>query len=141
MGESSLKDVRLPLKIGLANSRAVLTSGWFYPLCAYCNKPDPVYRFDMHEVLLTRNDVRGNKELLPAIMVPQNCVLVHHNSCHLKCTSKEGKRIVTAHLIEWEGVDRILGWLSRMSKLMTSNEPKIKSLLVEDVYDEMQKLR
>jgi len=50
--------------------------------CLVCGKPFGV--FDMHEAVLSRNDVRGwkkTKKLL--IMSELNCLPLHHSPCHM----------------------------------------------------------
>ena len=94
----------------------------------------------MHEAILTRGEVRGNKELLPEIMVPENCVLVH-SSCHEHANSTENTKRCIADLIKHEGYKSVISWLLHMDALMKSGLPREKIQLVKEVYDEMRDLR
>jgi hypothetical protein len=95
----------------------------------------------MHEVLLTRGDVQGCSEKVRNwIMVPSNCVLVHHGPCHLIAVTENGKKKCIMHLIEHEGYNEISLWLRVMERVMKSRQPQWALNLVTEVWNEMQDL-
>jgi hypothetical protein len=70
----------------------------------------------MHESILTRGDVQGNKDLLDLIMVKENCVLVHPDRCHGRAATREGQLICIEHLIKHEGYALIVSWLDAIEE-------------------------
>lgn len=109
----------------------------FDPICAICNLPirkSP----DMHEVLITRGDIQGNRfDLTPMIMVPVNCVLVHpgggQSKCHQFAHTKKGQEQAVAHLLTWQQQRDIENWLEIMADVMNSGEPERNLRLVREV--------
>jgi len=92
---------------------------------------------DMHEAIITRGDVSGNKKLGKMIMVSENCVIVHHGKCHEKAATKEGQRKVIKHLIYWEGYAAIYHWLQCLAEEMKGNQADTALELVSEVWNEL----
>jgi hypothetical protein len=103
--------------------------------CAACD--EPILNsdgFDMNEVLITRGDVSGNDHLKKAIMVPENCVLVHHGQCHVNVAhTTDGQRRCIRHLIKHESYDRIMYWLQIIDIDMTGRQAQDATRLVKEV--------
>jgi len=108
--ESHMPD-RQDLKYQLFSSRKV--NGTTF--CPICRQPVSNSRpFDMHEAILTRGDVQGCRpEVQDAIMVRQNCVLVHHEKCHELAATDWGQLKCLQHLILFEGYSVICTWLNQ----------------------------
>jgi hypothetical protein len=56
------------------------------------------------------------------IFVRENCVLVHSGKCHETASTKPGQVICIRHLIEHEGLDRILAWLCEIEEHFSSRQ-------------------
>jgi len=138
MERSSFPWQRRELKYQLLRERGEITKFGFRPICPICRKAiTPWDGIDMHEVLITRGDARGlSDDFYSIIFVAQNCVLVHHNKCHKKATSKTGKRACIENLLAYEGFDLIYGWLSLMETEMNSPEATKEKLLLEEIYND-----
>ena len=88
---------------------------------------------DMHEVLITRGDLSGSP-VQYAIMVAENCVLVHHEDCHHNAATTEGQAQCVRHLISYEGYDNIRNWLIEMDDLMKGNQALHALRLLKEIY-------
>lgn len=89
----------------------------------------------MHEALLKRSDVQGNREhLLNEIMVEQNCVNLHPK-CHLMADTKEGQEIIVRALIQHCGYESIKEWLEHMISIMKSRVPEDALRLLEVIQN------
>jgi len=94
----------------------------------------------MHEAILTRGDFRARKwhpKDQEAIMVPENCVLVHGTICHEASRSAEGQVLCIIYLVHHEGADKIIAWLEGMDKIMKSSLPQTKIRSVKNVLNGM----
>lgn len=131
--ESYLASLRRKLKSQLRHNRIEFRPEGVFVYCAYCDKPIKDNSLDMNECLITRGDVAGNEILMQMIMVPENCVLVHHGDCHKWAHTVEGQERCTENLIKWNGVDSIQGWLYQMRNAMRSSIPTEALHRVEEI--------
>ena len=46
--------------------------------------------------------------------VRQNCVLVHHGSCHIRAAMEDGRVKCIRHLLEHEHFHEIMAWLGQV---------------------------
>lgn len=138
---------RNELKQEIIRTRTDIASGGFgfHPRCAICG--DILYggESDMHEVLITRGDIRGQEHLLPYIMVKANCVLVcpggSGSKCHSKAETKEGQRICIKHLLQFESEDRIIAFLDTLAgEMKSSNQADEAKALVLSVISEVNRV-
>ena len=120
MDESLLRHVRHDLKAALINERSKRIGPKYYPVCAICDKGITTGG-DLHEIIITRGDIRGNEHLRPLIHVRENCALVHPGGCHIKAATKEGQTKAIKHLIYWEGIEVIQAWLEKVGKEVTGD--------------------
>jgi len=84
------------------------------PVCAICNKPfDDYNEPSMHEVLLTRGDVKGlDIDEHHVLNVPMNVVLVHEGDCHIYAQhTPKGKMKCLRQIIKYEGLEAITNYL------------------------------
>jgi hypothetical protein len=105
------------LKHQLATERVDIFNGQIVPICASCNK-GIFGGVEMHEALISRGNVRGNKDLLVKIMVRENCVLVHPGSCHRKAETEDGKIKCLNFLIRHETYENVKNFLLTMNAIM-----------------------
>jgi hypothetical protein len=129
--ESHMPD-RQDLKYQLFSSRKV--NGTTF--CPICRQPVSNSRpFDMHEAILTRGDVQGCRpEVQDAIMVRQNCVLVHHEKCHELAATDWGQLKCLQHLILFEGFGAIFTWLNQMDELLKGNQAQLAAQKLIDAF-------
>ena len=123
---------RQDLKYQLFSSRKV--NGTTF--CPICRQPVSNSRpFDMHEAILTRGDVQGCRpEVQDAIMVRQNCVLVHHEKCHELAATDWGQLKCLQHLILFEGYSVICTWLNQMDELLKGNQAQLAAQKLIDAF-------
>ena len=93
----------------------------------------------MHEAVITRGDVQGNKDLIPLIMVQENCVLVcpggGQSKCHLAGHTKAGQRILIADLLTWIDYVNVMRWLLGIQPAFVNKTLIEEALnLVTEVY-------
>jgi len=80
----------------------------------------------MHEAILTRGDVQGCRpEVQDAIMVRQNCVLVHHEKCHELAATDWGQTKVSPTPDLIRGFGAIFTWLNQMDELLKGNQAQL----------------
>lgn len=84
----------------------------------------------MHEALFTRGNVQGDKTLLLAIMVRENCVLLHPGKCHDHAHTVTGREQCLNMLIEYEGETNVRNFLINMNNLMTTELAEERSRLL-----------
>jgi hypothetical protein len=100
---------------------------------------------DMHEAIITRGDVQGNKRLIPLIMVVENCVLVcpggGQSKCHLAGHTKAGQRILIADLLTWVEFTNVLRWLIEIEPSFVNKKliEEAMNLVTEVYYAEKKK--
>jgi len=83
------------------------------PLCALCGKHLNGNGGEMHEALITRGEVMGT-DLMTAIMVRENCVILHP-LCHRKAHTSENRIKCAEYLLQWELKEVIDAWIERIS--------------------------
>lgn len=122
---SSRKD----LKTNIYNKRKEINviKGQLYvrPVCAICDKPfDDYNEPSMHEVLITRGDVRGldiNNHYV--LNEPVNVVLVHEGDCHIYAQhTPEGKMKCFKQIVKYETLELIIRYLD----VVKSSYPTLK---------------
>ena len=87
---------------------------------------------DLHEALITRGDIQGNRALAPLVYVRENCVLVHHGKCHEYAATTEGQRVVAAHLLYWMDLQPLMDWLNRLEdEFVGTTITEAKNLITE----------
>jgi hypothetical protein len=89
----------------------------------------------MHEIMLTRGDVRGLEEIQLMVHDPRNCGWVH-SECHPMAESKEGLIRGVKYLIKYEGKDRILAFLNEMADVMIGNKGPMILAIIEEIENE-----
>lgn len=89
------------------------------PICPICNYHVSALGSEMHEALITRGEVMGT-DLKIAIMVPENCVLVHPGSCHKIAHKSTGRIKCAEYLIKHESLRPIVEWLTRLQTGMVT---------------------
>lgn len=124
------------LKNLLYQQRVEWTKNGYEPVCAICGQPSTIGALQMHESLITRGNIRGNKELMDKIMVSSNCVLVDP-ICHESADSPESKIACVKNILKYNKYEDVLVWLSDMSTLMRNDVPFNAIRLVTGVRDEM----
>ena len=119
-GTSKIQSTRSLLKLRLLSERAVYTPGkGKFPVCPICNDP-VMYGGDMHEALITKGMVRGNKDA-DKINSRQNCV-IRHNECpdgqrHNPGVGSEWDFISCLKQIVWfETYGAVIIWLNQMKE-------------------------
>ena len=71
----------------------------------------------LHQVIVTENDVIGQPDHVKiSTLVPENCVLVHHNGCYEKAYTVEGRLKCIKHLELIEGSKKIRTWEEKVDK-------------------------
>ncbi len=88
------------------------------PVCAICEQP--IFEGEsiaMHEAILSRGDVQGmSDEVKKAIMVKENCVLLHNDPCHLQeGHTKAGRQECINYLIRIEGREALIKFLEALA--------------------------
>lgn len=125
------------MKNALYQVRAELWVGRLWPICAQCGRS--MYRdADMHEAIITRRDIMGTGyEAHAAIMVPENCVLVHPGGSGSRCHSKahSDKTQVIRHLIGYETYPNLIDWLDSMEGMFKSTLVDEKKRLVSQINE------
>lgn len=116
----------------LYQQRVEWTKSGYQPLCAICGKPSLNGALQMHETLITRGDISGNKSLLSKIMVSYNCVLVDP-VCHEIANSEENKIACAVNILKYNNYDEVIAWLVEMSNCMRSNTPIEAIRLIQEV--------
>ena len=107
--------------------------------CPVCNEGMTDSGIEMHEALLTRGDVQGcNDEVKAAIMVRENCVIVHSGACHIAAQTKRGKLLCAKHLLLYEGFTHIEEWLIKMKGLMRTTQPFERINLISELMLSLQ---
>ncbi|MCL4561933.1 MAG: hypothetical protein M1281_15160 [Chloroflexi bacterium] len=98
-----------------ATKRTILRDRTFLgqPYCPVCMQPLG-NQGELHEVILTRGDVRGcPEEVRLSIHAPINCVIVHPGPCHLKAQHElEGKLACLSQIAFFEGFEPMIYWLN-----------------------------
>lgn len=105
-----------------------------FPYCPICGHAIKSLAVDMHEAILTRGDIARNKDLQLHIFVKENCVLVHHGSCHNEASTQDGKAKCIRQLIEMEGAKKIYIWLNFMKERMKNDT------LINEALHQVEKL-
>lgn len=136
MDKDSLRNLRLELKHKLRHDRRELIDGSLSARCPWCEKALLHEAGDMHEAIVSRRDVQGNKRLLPLIMQPANCVLVHHYVCHIAADTEQGKIKMIKYLIKQEGLSNILSFLHELQTEMITDLPAVNIRLVQSISEE-----
>lgn len=139
MSKDTLTSVRRSLKQQLYKKRTVWTKNGYQPLCAICGEPpEKGMALQMHEALITRGDVQGNKELGYDIMSKYNCVLVHAN-CHDYANSDENLRKCALNILNHEGYNQTRKWLNCMDARMLTDTAKVAKRILIQVSHEAPK--
>lgn len=145
MTDDPVRLQRQVLKFLLSTTRVVFTPRGYRPVCAYCNGTIMSDSMDMHEVFITRGDIRMHPELARYIMVKQNCVLLDHGECHKYAPTKEGQRRCIEHLVKYESLTSIETWLLSLIVLVKDmtivNEGLNKLRLYGGLDEEMSRVR
>ena len=111
-----LRQARSRLRSDLMIKRGKYTLMGWLPECAVCQLP--VRHPILHQVIVTENDVSEQPEDIKiSTLVPENCVLVHHNGCYEKVYTDEGRTKCVKHLVKIEGLQKIQAWLERENKI------------------------
>lgn len=123
---------RIPMAIG----------GWgFDPICGICEEP-LISGCDMHEGIITRGDIRGQKHLTPYIMVEPNCALVcpggSGSKCHSKAETKEGKIIIMQHILQFHPYIQVQAFLETLDEKMKGNQAQDALRLLEEVSNQSE---
>ena len=111
---------RMQLKARLMEQRGIyLRLNQKVWLCPICKAPIyPHRRMDLHEALLTRGDVQGNKEWAWLIYSPFNCILRHADTRDCWHTPGVGGddvfRSCAEQLVQYEGYDKVKEYLTAM---------------------------
>lgn len=134
MDKDSLRNLRLELKYRITYKRRELINGALSVRCPWCERPILHEGGQMHEAIISRRDVQGNKELLPTIMVDANCVLVH-SACHIPADTEDGKIKMIKYLIQQEGINNILSFLNILQAEMISSLPSDNIRLVTSILE------
>lgn len=105
---------RRGLKYRLQASRTEFSGAGMYPVCPICEKPVFPNTGDMHEVFVTRGHaVKSNAD----IFIRENCVLVHHGTCHKTAQhSVYGRWKCMDYLIRWEGPEKIIAFSNHLEE-------------------------
>jgi hypothetical protein len=90
----------------------------------------------MHEAFITRGDIHGRKDMVQAIMVKENCALVHHGECHIEAATREGQAKVAKHILYWVGDKAVLDWLDCLVEDFVGTTITEARSLVEEVIGE-----
>ncbi len=98
--------------------------------CPICNEPIREYQgMDMHEPLVTRNDVRTvDEQYRYLIFNKRNTTLVHHN-CHMKIIGHGGKDVFESgarQLVRYEGYFEVHSFLVELTEF--AREPALFAL-------------
>jgi len=133
---------RVELKHSLRLERQRLYGGHFLPECAYCGEGIKDEACDMNEVLFTKGDVQGAEHLSRLLINHRcNCTLVHPGGntspCHSGAHTKEGQVRMIKHLIYWEGIDVVLGYIDLVEEHMKGGQATAARNLVMEVWDAM----
>ena len=120
------------LKNTLYQQRVEWTKSGYQPVCAICGKPSTNGALQMHESLITRGDVSGNKFLMEKIMVSSNCVLVDP-ACHEFANSEENKVACVVNILKYNRYDDVIAWLLEMNGYMKNGIPLDAISLVKEV--------
>lgn len=139
MDASLLQQQRKQLKLLLLRERQAIFGYRFRPQCAYCGL-ELADGADMHEVFLTKGDLRGATDLLWLLNDRRNCVLVHPGGntsvCHAGAATKAGQVIVVRHLVYWEGAAKLYDYAELTHEhLLVRYYIEIKSLIAEAEHD------
>lgn len=135
-----LSNQRRILKANIYKERVKWGESGYEPTCAICGQPPKNGALEMHESLITREDVRGGgKELIYDIMIKHNCVLVHAD-CHVFANTEMGKKNCIKNILEYNKYEDVKAWLKCLDARMKSNTAKVSLQLVKEVYDEVQSL-
>ena len=109
----TLGEIRWDLKLNLLRTRTISPTGVMCSICGRC--VDQRHPADMHEVLISRGDVRmGSDYVKFKTHTRENCVLVHGGDCHVEAESADGKYRCAAQLIVFESYPAIHKWLTEM---------------------------
>lgn len=127
------------MKLILSQQRATLSKGKFVPVCGYCGLPIHT-GYDLHEAIVTRGNIRGNKSLRRFVMVRENSALVHHGDCHKMAVTEEGQEKVIRHILYYEGLEKVTKWLQELMPLMKTDLWAEKTRLVYEVHNGLQGL-
>lgn len=134
---SSLVALRNELKSYLASQRKELGTHGMRPVCPICRRQILKNEsIEMHEVFVTRGDVRGlAQDDKNKIFVKENCVLVH-GKCHGSATRYEEKLRCCAQIIDYEGYDEVMMWIQGMEEIL----PKTIFNQIKDLAQEANKI-
>jgi len=119
-------------KANLMDSRAEWTEHGIHPVCCICGKPIYNDGPDLHEVIISRGEAQGNKELQKIVTSSKfNCVLVHHSEHITEGDTKENDTKGILQLLEIEGLHPIIQWLRSL-------RAHVKGGLVDDKIRRVQ---
>lgn len=131
---------RLELKQELLNVRIDLADNGFgfTSRCAICGKL-LTNGCDMHEAIITRGDISGQKQLQPLIMVRENCVLVcpggSGSPCHREAGTKEGQIKAIQNILTFESIEDIEIFLHNLNQEMKGTQVQTALNLVKEVVN------
>ena len=136
MDRGQISKQRERLKSALYKKRVEFGINGYEPMCAICGKPPRNGALEMHESLITREDVRGRLELTYDIMTGYNCVLVHKD-CHEHANSEEGKKACAENILKYNNHVDVLNWLGCLNRRMRSSTARQAIRLIEEVHNEL----
>jgi len=109
---------RIALKRRLLDERRVMRRSGsrveFVNACEICG--NAVDALDLHEVIISRGDVRGNDELLRKVTESEYNVALVDKRCHTDLADTDwGHRLLTDRLIDRYGSRAILSWITMLN--------------------------
>src|SRR5450759_2877513 len=116
----TLQEIRTSTKRAILKKQTLLG----IPICPICNRPLQQFG-ELHEVFITRGDVQSNRsEIQELIHVPQNCVIVHPDTCHLIAQhARMGKQLCAKQIVRFEGYANVVEWLLGVQMAMKGRVP------------------
>lgn len=102
------------------------------PICAICEKPfDDYNEPSMHEVLITRGDVKGLDIAQHFILNnPVNVVLVHEGDCHIYAQhTPQGKMKCFRQIIKFESLDNVLHYILKIEEETSLKLDRAKQII------------
>jgi hypothetical protein len=119
--EEALRLVRNELRAELIITRGRYTLLGWLPACAVCGL---AMRFPLvHEAIISSHDVLdGNFQVKRAILVPENCILVHNGRCFEELATPRGRERSIRRLIEEVGLGNILRWLDEIKPMIGADK-------------------
>ena len=132
MAKNYSVESRNELKLQLLRERSILAAGSFAPICPICGH-GVGFAMDMHEAIITRGDLSGSI-YQEKIMVAENCVIVHHETCHSVAQTNTGQRRCIKNLLFHEGYINIHKWLIELDSCLKGNQALDALRLVKEIH-------